>query len=508
MKERIIKLDRLAKKGLNISIRVPDIQTWQKITKADPTIPRSFLQLRRLGQSIFGTKGRRPLQPFRPERPTHRFIRRRLQAMTLLTTMRGVITRHFEECGESLYASFFTGLGNPGLTDGQRDLIEANIDDATPTLENSTETDHFILRWTNSSTHADDNIADSTIIDETAGYLETAWQQYNTVFGKAPYVAAGSDKIEVVFYDLVNGILGVASPPDGPIRFDAKHWVDEPGIRQPLSAHELFHKLQYAFGFRTTHTPSGKYKWFSEGTASWAEVFIWQRVTRTQWVNGLFNNPDLNLWDASYRALPFWIFFQTRQQDAPGDNPLVSFLQKYEATGDERTALAEVIDEDWPSNNVYGQLDHFFSLFSRERLIGTWRQTPTGGQPYATILGPDGNNITPALMITEISLGAGDNYENSGSVSQLGSDYYRFNFESDAEGQIFTVSVTGVPGGNYSYYLIWEKNGAFKKAAFPFGVTGDYAFSETIDLGMANSLMLIISGRGTGGAYTISASVR
>lgn len=510
MEERIITLDRLAKKGLKVSVRVPDVQTWREIVKADPTIPRSFLQLRRLGQSIFGTKGRRPVRPFRPEVISRRFRLRRLRVMPLLTTMRGVITRRFEECGESLYSSFFTGLGNPLLTDRQRALIEADIDDATPEFENSTETDHFILRWTNESPHTADNIADAAIIDETAENLETAWERYNTVFGKTPYVPAGSTKIEVVFQDI--GGFGVSSPPDGPIQFDAEHWVDEPGIRQPTSAHELFHKLQYAFGYRTKHAPSGDYKWFSEGTAVWSEVFVWQRVSRAYKVNGLFENPDLNLYNASYRALTFWIFFQTRQQDAPDDNPLVPFLQKYEAieAGEaypERTALAEVIDEDWPPNNVYGQLDHFFALFSRERRLGAWRQTPTGGQPYATILGPDGNNITPALMVTEISLGAGDNYVNNGSVSQLGSDYYRFNLENDAEGQIFTVSVTGVPGGDYSYYLVWEKNGAFRKATFPFGITGDYGFSETIDLGTANSLMLIISGRGTGGAYTINASV-
>ena len=518
MEEGIIRLERLAQKGLKISVRVPNVQTWQKIIEADPTIPRSFLQLRRLGQSIFGTRGRRPMRPRHPEIITPSFRRRRAREMTFLLTMRGIVTRQFEECGESLYHRFFTGLGNPFLTNSQRAQLETDMDDATPAFENNTDTDHFILRWTNSSTHAADNIADSDIIDETAGYLETAWQKYNTVFGKAPYVPAGSNKIEVVFQDISG--YGVASPPDSAIQFDAENWVNKPGIRQPTSAHELFHKLQYAFGYRTKHNPVGDYKWFSEGTASWAEVFVWQRVSGEYKMNDLFSNPDHNLWNASYRALPFWIFFQTRQQDTPDDNPLISFLQEYENreaktpldTGwvegyPERPVLAEVIGADWPPNNVYGQLDHFFALFSRERRLGAWRQTPTGGQPYATILDPAGNNIMPALMVSDISLGAGDNYLNNGSVSQLGSDYYRFNFESDAEGQTFTLSVTGVSSGDYSYYLLWEKNGVWNKAVFPFMITGDYGFAETIDLATADSLMLVISGRGTGGAYTISASV-
>ncbi|PVX24874.1 MAG: hypothetical protein CW716_09245, partial [Candidatus Bathyarchaeum sp.] len=442
---------------------------------------------------------------FQPEVISRRFKPRKLPAVTLLTTVRGVVTRLFEECGETLYSNFYTGLGNPYLTSKQRSTIEADIDDATPAFEESIETTHFILKWTNSSTHAPDNIADSTIIEDTGDYLETAWTKYNTVFGKAPYVPSGSTKIEVNFLDIA--AIGVASPPDGPIQFDSQHWVNTPGLRQPTSAHELFHKLQYAFGYRTTHTPSGDYKWFSEGTASWSEVFVWKRVSGDYKIKGLFENPDLNLYSASYRALPFWIFFETRQQDSPTDNPLISFFQKYESTGDERASAAEVIDEDWPANNVYGQLDHFFALFARDRRLGHWRQTPTGGHPYATILDEDGNNIVPALLVTEISLGSGDSYSNGGSVSQLGSDYYRFNFENNAQGKMLTVSVTGVPGGDYSYYLIWEKNGVWKKASFPFGSTGSYSYTETLDLATANGFMIIISGRGTGGAYTINTSV-
>jgi hypothetical protein len=249
------------------------------------------------------------------------------------------------------------------------------------------------------------------------------------------------------------------------------------------------------------------YKWFSEGSCAWAEVFVWQRVSGDYKVKDLFANPDLNLWDASYSALPFWIFFQTRQQDLPDDNPLISFLQKYDATGDEKKVLAEVIDEDWPVNNVYGQLDSFFALFSRERRTGSWRQTPTGGQPYATILDPSGANILPPLSITEISLGSGDSYSNAGSVSQLGSDYYRFKFEGDSGGKTFLLSVTGVPTGDYSFYVLWEKGGGWKKAVFPPGITGDYSMSEAIDLVYADSILLIISGRGKGGTFSLAASV-
>ena len=481
-------LERLAKKGLKIRYNIYDAPAWQKLIKADPHIPRSFLQLRRLGQQIYGTKEHRPVRRLRSE-----------------VVPRGVIRRLFEECGEELYFRFYAGLGNPFLTRRQRSIVEEDLDDATPSLENSTETDHFILRWTNSSDHAADNIADSDIVTETGGFLETAWAKYDSAFDRTPYIPAGDTKMEVNFYDIAG--YGLASPPDSPIVFDAESWVNIPGIRQPSSAHELFHKLQYAYGYRTVWSPSGDYKWFSEGTASWSEVFVWSRISGSYKLEDLFNTPYLNLLQASYRALPFWIFFETRQKDTPDDNPLLPYLQEYERTGDELNSADTVIDQDWPANNVYGQMDTFFALFSRERRIGAWRQTPWGGQPYSTILDPDDNNIIPQLQIVDILLGAGDSYNSASSVTQYGSDYYRFKLASDTDGLTLTISVEGVVGGDYSYYLIWEKDDAFTKAVFPFASITTYGFTETVDLDTANSVMIIISGRGIGGAYTINSSV-
>jgi hypothetical protein len=410
-----------------------------------------------------------------------------------------------EECGESAYYEFFTGLANPSLTEAQRQELEADVDADTPGFENSLETDHFVLRWTNSSDNAADNIADSSIVTETGDYLETAWDLLSSTFGRDPYVPSGETKIEVLFQDI--GGYGVSSPPDGPIQFDAPNWINQPGIRRPTSAHELFHKLQYAFGYRTTWNPTSPYKWFSEGSASWAEVFVWQRVSGSYKVLDLFSSPDLNLYDASYRALPFWVFFQARQQDSPTDNPMVSFLQKYEVNGDEQLALEQAINDEWAPNNVHRELAHFFALFSRERAIGAWQTGPSGAL-YRDILAPDGVAVAPALTTIDVPLGVGDTYiNNSAAVSALGSDYYAFSFEPGTDGATFTISVDGATTGDYSYYLVWQKGGAFKRGVFPFGVTEDYSLSETIDLSFADGLTVIVSGRGTGGPYTINASV-
>lgn len=366
-------------------------------------------------------------------------------------------------------------------------------------FENSLETDHFILQWTNNSSHRADNIADPAIVRETAEYLETAWGKYVDTFGKAPYRAPGKDKIVVTFRDL--DCFGQAGPPDAPIVLDSDNWVEKPGIRKPTSAHELFHKLQYAFGYRTKWNPNPPFKWFTEGTAAWAEVFVWQRVSGAYKIKELFANPDLDLYESEDCALPFWIFFETRYETMFHENPLVAFFKEYERTGNEKAILSRMI------GRLYGPMDNFFALFSLERQSGYWLK-PQRGSLYASILGPDGKNIVPRLKITEVPVHMGENYRKSSSVPKFGSGYYRFKLAPNTEGRFLHITVTGKPVNGASCIVGWEKEGTCaNETPSPQESHGRYTFVERIDLQKSDSVMVIISGGGKGGEYTISASV-
>lgn len=479
--------DRLARKGFHVSVPILDEAAWNRFAGQDPSVPRTFRRLREYGRLLYGRKRRR--------------LHRMVKDLPAIGTLRSL----YEECGEAAWQRLFRALSNPRLSRFQREAIEAEIDADMPTFDHSTETDHFILRWTDSSANATDNITDAAIVTETGDFLEQAWSRYDATFGRTPYIPAGATKMEVVFYD-IPGAHGVASPPDGPLQLNSDSWVTTPGLRQPVSAHELFHKLEYAFGFRTSWDPPIPYKWYSEGLSSWAEVFMWQRVSRASKLTDMFSNPDLNLYDASYSSLPFWIFFYVRQKSDGADNPILHFLTTCEPTGNLTGSVEQVVDEEWAPNNVYGQLDNFWALFARERRIGAWRTGPTGGL-YPNILAPDGTTVTPALGVTSVPLGLSDTYTVAGTVSPLGSDYYRFAFEPDADSETFSFSVSGAGGGNYSYYLMWEKNNAWKRATFPFGSAGSYSYSEVVNLADADAFVLAISGRGIGGAYTLNASV-
>lgn len=260
---------------------------------------------------------------------------------------------------------------------------DRTVDSPMPVFENTIETDHFVLKWTSKSRHHEDNITDPKIVKDTGDYLEIAWNKYMDLFGRQPYMAPGRDKIDVVFRDM--DCYGVSDPPNGPIQFNSFAWVTRPGIRQPTSAHELFHKIQYAYGYKTKWKPHEPYLWFTEGTAAWSEVFVWGRVSRACKVDTIFRDTSLGLYQADDMAMPFWIFFVHGNHPNPNNQFMVKLFEKCEQLRDERLALREVISES------YGPVDDFFKSFARNRRTGFWADACDN--PYRCILGPDGKDV-------------------------------------------------------------------------------------------------------------------
>ncbi len=283
---------------------------------------------------------------------------------------------------------------------------ERTADSEMPAFENHFETDHFVLKWTNRSTHSADNIGDAQIIKDTAQYLEYAWAKYAELFGRHPYTAPGKDKIEVVFRDM--DCYGVADPPDGPIQFNSVAWVDRNtvGIRRPTSAHELFHKLQYAYGFKTKWRPKKPYRWFSEGTAAWSEVYVWGRVSRACKVDELFRDADMDLYEAEDTAMPFWIYFVRGNQEHPNNELMRKFFEACERLHDENLALKEVVEE------TYGPVHSFFKEFARERQSGFW--SGPCDAPYNSIIGPEGRDLVAEVKNLLMKLSKNSGRTNSG----------------------------------------------------------------------------------------------
>ncbi len=467
-------LNLLRDRGIEIELPIIlDLASWDEIDSSDLSIPRSFSELRILAKDLFRKDLGRVAQP-------------KL------------------DCLEESFNNFLKGFANPNRTEEERLLIEREIDARMPSFENVMEKEHFTLKWTNSSEDLSDNIEGSSLISETAEYLEAAWTMYTEVFDKEPYKPDGRSTIEVLFHDIPG--YGLASPPDGPIQLDSVSWNDRPGIRQPTSVHELFHKLQYSFGYRTLWEPNGSIGWFNEGTAAWAEVFVGQSVSLQDKVTSLFGNPGKSLFNSGSSALPFWIFFHLRHLDIRIDHPLEAFLSKYEQVGNQVKALKEFLAESWPDESPNREIDGFYSLFCQERLSSTWNEGRNHGLSYPSIRGPDGISIDPDLAVTDLLLTSGSSFSHPGFVTRYGTDYYKFGLHPNTNGAELKLKVAGEEFGDYRFTKVYQKERAIKKVV-ESPEASELDDSEYINTEFSDSITIVVSGRNVGGAYSISVSI-
>jgi hypothetical protein len=472
---------RLEERGVRIAVPIEDPDVWQRRVENDPGLPASYGELRDLVERHFSKKGQ-------VASPADAVPAAGEQPLTDLT------------CGESLYARIYGGLANPGLAAAERDSIEAVLAEATPTDWNVRDDfPHFILRWTETDPDPANNLDAAhapALIAEAGALLEQAWNRFNMAFGIAPFAPPATGKIQVDFQDLPDDLEGQAEPPKGPIVFDAQRWQASQALRAPLAAHELFHKLQYAFDFRVTWAQTASdVEWFSEGTARWAEVFVHQRLTAVKWLMDWLAKPNRDFFGAGSFTLPFWIFLNVRRHP----NGLVDLLTSCQAQKDAVRGLEQVV------SNVAGDLSELFALFAAEVKVGDWRRLSSGQTLYPQILGPDGLPHEPTVGTTSVSLGAGQSFESPAPIKlgELASCYHAFAFAPEADGQPLRLEVLSAE--TLTHQVIFLRAGL--KVGASSTVSGNFVHAQAIQLAAADTLLLVTSTRGVPAQVEVSAQV-
>lgn len=395
------RLQLLAEKNYNISIQGYSKNEWNLLCQLKEDIPQSFSDISKITRSFFTS-----------------FIHEDLEHNLL---PKGNISTKFEECGESEYSNFLLSLNNPMLTSSELLSLENQILLLIPNFNLEHKTDNFILRWTESDIEERNNIKRNLVI-ETGEYLEKALIQFESRFNKKPYKDDDSKRIEVVFYDI--GKSRGRTSPNGPLEFNSKAFKLSKGIRRATTTHELFHKFQYKFGYRTKWNPIGNYKWFSEGSASLSEVLVWQQVSSSRKIITTFERPDFNLFKLSYNSLPYWFYLTLQLYRKNIFDPLLSFLQHYYKSGKPILSLDKVIsDSNWAINQEYKRKEFFFALFVRSKFYSSWNHFDNNN---LEIQGPNGKIIKPTLKVYNITLAVGDKYELESEVDAFGSDSFSF----------------------------------------------------------------------------------
>jgi hypothetical protein len=478
MAREIYRLPRLAERGVEIAVPIVEPEVWEENVRSDPRLPASYPELLRLTEVRFQGDGSR--------------------AFADEARSSWEVTASEEACGESLLARVYGGLGNPRLSPMERDSIDSVLAAATPSAWQTRPTPHFLLRWTNSDPNPAHNLNDLSLIAEAEVLLEEAWQALSNTFGMEPFSSQADGRIQVDFLDLPGAEEGQAYPPGGPIQLDVATWRSFPAKRAPLAAHELFHKLQYAFGFRRDWAQTATdVDWFSEGTARWAEVFVHQRLTAAKWLTDWMSKPKANLLTTGSFALPFWIFFDARLRSAT-PTPLLDLLTACNHQQDARLGLDQALGD------AHQDLPGFFALFGAESWVGETRRLPGGQMLYPTILGPDGLPVDPRPAATLVRLDAGGAFQSAAvPVGAFGSCYHAVSFAPGAEGRPLRLEARA--GADVTYTLISLLGG--RKVGEISAVSTGFVHPQTIRLATADALVLVASGRGAPAGVEVGAQL-
>ncbi len=351
--------------GVTCQIPVHSESHWSKVTRGVPSVPTSKSQMQDLISNLRTRVDDYSFEAINPAaleldsnapKLDHDQVSNRVQNA---------------ECRNHEIALFNLGLGNPSFTTIEREQLLHDLDGPLPTLDGiPVETENFILRWSQNSPNELDNIHDIERVRRTATALERAYAYLSRIGGREPYRPSSVAKIEVVFRHVAEG-SGRADPPEGPLLFRASDWNQIPGMIEPTATHELFHKLQYSFGYRGLHLPSASDGWFFEGTASIPEVLLWNRVSVDSKLRLAYEQSITALGSLSYASLPFWLF--GCGQCADQGVAIRPMLEMYEQTGSTRRAAEAFVKSVSEASHMPEQMYKFFLEFSIARALGnTW----------------------------------------------------------------------------------------------------------------------------------------
>ncbi len=403
------------------------------------------------------------------------------------------------ECGEYEMGLLFAALQNPAISDATRIEVDQIIRISVPTFDKIRTIGHYKFYYCVASGIADDRVTDAEI-DSLATYLNSYWTSYTTNFTKPKhYDSGGLELINIRVYYLGTSLLGQTSSSWNYIELNSKYCVKDASCkRRTTAAHELFHRVQYAYGYISG---TANLKWIVEGTASWSQKFtnLSLRDYMGRMNSGL-DVPDRALITGvsarSYDACHYWVWLQKRaatsaaikdvwyQYSINGKNAKLAVQTV--VTARSLAASFDVFTRDWNKANYVkdfsagGVYDYDEDPLNVTTGCGTFSLHHAPRSYYtvasnSTIIGPVGPR----------------------SVLEYGADYYEFTI--NAAVTRFKMLLTRTAGG-CDWALMGSKSGAWK--IIYNNSTSPKTWDLTFTAGTYDKMGLIVSGQSSGATYT------
>jgi hypothetical protein len=410
-----------------------------------------------------------------------------------------------ERCAEHIYGALFAALTNPDISDEARDAVDKEAYDGTPSLPQTYTSGHFKFYYTTNDGNPDNNVTLADI-QATATVLNKAWNNYVTNFTKPMhYNSAGMELIDVNVYNLGGTLYGSTASHQNYIDLCSKKTVKNACLRQSVPVHELFHRVQYSYGYITG---TANMSWAVEATAGWSQKYLASNVGDWMgwWMNDGFNMPDKDLITArSYDACHFWVYLGER---GGGEKECIKLLwSTYQTNGNNMKSAAEnvirtrVTDLEVSSFDEFAVLWNCVNIRKDESNVGPKfdytedELTKTcGGVTYGPLV---------SVPRTTQALNVGTNYSTNSFAAAYGADYYVFNIGATVKKVEIGVTATS---NNLGHGLIALKdNRELESHRSRGGGKNNYSYTKTITPGQFSQIVLVVIGCPGSCNYSVSA---
>jgi hypothetical protein len=335
-----------------------------------------------------------------------------------------------------------------------------------PALEKDKRIGHFHFHWTETSADAKDNVSEAQV-DETGDVLNHLWDLYSAELREPKADLVGGIRLLDVEIYFDAGLFGSTSSFRNQIFLNSRDVVRDPCRRQTTSAHELFHRVQYAYGY-ITGTPGQR--WWVEALGSWSQQYAYpdehDYVLRVE--SGL-RNPHISLLTRSYDACHFWKHFGERLA-AYGTFPsereaVAAFLQEYNSNGRDAQAACDRVWSNYQASQPFNSL---FALWATANFAKDFTGFPDGYADNARVVTRCGRNYGPYSVITpvnDIDIGADGQAWRSPRlfVNSFGTDYHRFRLDSSVTRVNVRFAAVAAGSGPFAVELLLVRGDDYRR---------------------------------------------
>lgn len=418
-------------------------------------------------------------------------------------------TESGEWCGEYTLGLLEAVMTSTLISNQAKEKINDMITDSMPSLEREKTIGHFHFIWTETSTDVRDNVTEADI-DATGAILNNCWNLFATDFMQPKAALIGGQRIIDVEVYFMNYLYGSTSSQSNKIFLNSLYVISNSCRRQTTSVHELFHRVQYSYGYVTG---TAGQRWWVEGTASWSQDYFVDNIN--DYVNRVdsgLSSPDMNLLQRSYDACPYWKYFGEQVDNRSNlvtseEQALREFLQEYSTNGLDAKAASETVTQ----NRISKSFDRFFQDWSKANYIKDLDNpyvkyeyeeddevTISCGQTY----GPY-PHVTP-VVDENITSNTFSWTSPTYSVNSYGTDYLLFRINPIVTKT--SIRFEGNPNGGtgqFSLHLIMIKGNRWK-VIYNTPNSTERTWSLKFSAGKYDRCVLVVNGLPSGGQYEIS----